>query len=312
MTDLVLSDVTPNFFMACASSGMKSLEAVAVEIASTSLPVLIVGESGTGKQVLARRIHETSAQRAQTLLRVACGATTFETLSSQLRLGYHGRDSAGTVVLDGIDDLDRECQRKLLHLLPDGDNGLSNDVLTARIISTASHELEDQVRSGGFRHDLYYRVNGVCLRIPPLRERREDIPLLIELFLTKHAGRFERARPCLSKETVARLVDHNWSGNVRELENRVLKILAIGDEEIALADLSDSQPVAAPRKASAGLHSLKAAARSASREAERELILKALERTKWNRKRAARELQVSYKSLLYKLKQIGLPAPESE
>lgn len=312
MPNLAASDVAPGSFMVSASSSMKSLEAIAGEIASTSLPVLILGESGTGKQVLARRIHEMSPHRTDGLLRVACGAATPETFGSELRLGDQGPDSARTVLLDGIDDLDRECQRKLLHFLPDGDNGLSNNRLTARIISTASHELEDHVRSGRFRHDLYYRVNGVCLRIPPLRERREDIPVLIELFLTKHAARFERARPCLRKDTIARLVDHNWSGNVRELENVVLKILAIGDEEIALADLADYPAVPIPRNSAAAVPSLKAAARSASREAERELILKALERTKWNRKRAARELQVSYKSLLYKLKQIGLPAPASE
>lgn len=291
---------------------MKTLETIAVDVAATNLPILIVGESGTGKRLLARCIHEVSPWRQEGLLRVACGAATPETFSSCLPSRDAGIRSIGTVIFDGIDDLDRECQRRLLHYLPDGDDGPSTNVLTARIVSTASHELEDQVRSGQFRHNLYYRINGVCLRIPPLRERREDIPLLVDLFLAKHASRFERARPCLSKETITRLADHHWSGNVRELENAVLKILAIGDEEIALADVLASRPVAAPREKNANASSLKAAARSASREAERELILKALERTKWNRKRAAQELQVSYKSLLYKIKQIGMPEPESE
>jgi two-component system, NtrC family, response regulator AtoC len=312
MPELVLSDIGQGFFMVSASSVMKTLEAVSTEVAATSIPVLILGESGTGKQVLARRIHEMSPRRAESLFRIFCGAVNPETLSSQLRLGDGAAHPAGTVILDGIDELDRECQRKLLHALPDGDTGPSNYLLAARVISTASQDLEDQIRGGRFRHDLYYRVNGVSLRIPPLRERREDIPLLAEFFLAKHSPRFERARPCLSEKTIARLTDHHWSGNVRELENVVLKILAIGDEEIALADLSGSRPISAPQKNAVDIRSLKAAARSASREAERELILKALERTKWNRKRAAQELQVSYKSLLYKLKQIGLPAPESE
>jgi len=299
-------EVVSACFIVGESRAMKTLETIASEIAATDMPVLILGESGTGKRVLARRIHETSARRAESVLRVVCGAVTAQTFASQLRLDEGRPSFAGTALLDGIDELDRECQRKLLHSLPDADNGSSGNVLTARIASTGNHELEDQVRSGQFRRDLYYRLNAVCLRIPPLRERREDIPLLVEFFLTKHAARFERARPCLSKETVARLRDHHWSGNVRELENAVLKILAIGDEEIALADLFVPPSDSGPPMRNGNASSLKAAARTASREAERELILKALERTKWNRKRAAQDLQVSYKSLLYKLKQIGV------
>ncbi len=290
---------------------MRRVDTLAEEIAGTNIPVLIVGESGTGKQALARRIHEKSPHRVGGLIRVLCGTTSSESLAAQLQLSDRKPQPAGTVIFDKINDLDRECQRRLIHSLPDGDIGSHQDFLTARIISTTNQNLEDEVRAGRFRGDLYYRINGVCLRIPPLRDRREDIPLLIDYFAAKHAARFDRTRPFLTPDTVSRLGDHHWPGNVRELENVVMKILAIGDEEVALADFSRPAYATAARRSANG-HSLKAAARAASREAERELILKALERTRWNRKRAAQELQVSYKSLLYKLKQIGLPAPESE
>ena len=299
------------YFTGSASRAMATLQGVATEIAATSIPVLITGESGTGKQVLARQIHEASARRGSAMLRVVCGTVSADSLPSQLRLADRKAPFAGTVVFDEINDLDRECQRRLLHALPDGDDGAQRELLSARIISTTNQNLEDEVHAGRFRGDLFFRINGVCLRIPALRDRREDIPLLIEHFAAKHAPHFERARPSLSPAAVSRLAEHHWPGNVRELENVVMKILAIGDEEIALADFSAPIYATAPRRTANG-HSLKAAARAASREAERELILKALERTRWNRKRAAQELQVSYKSLLYKLKQIGLPTRESE
>jgi two-component system response regulator AtoC len=304
-------NATPGYFVGSASRTMATLEGVAAEIAGTNIPVLIAGESGTGKQVLARRIHEFSARQASAMFRVVCGTLTAETLGSQLRLAERKLPVAGTVIFDEIGDLERECQRKLLHALPDGEHSSPRELLCARIISTTTQNLEDEVRAGRFRGDLYYRINGVCLKIPPLRDRREDIPLLIDYFTAKHAPRFGRSQPFLSSATISRLADHDWPGNVRELENVVMKILAIGNEEVALADFSAPPDMRAPHRTANG-HSLKAAARAASREAERELILKALERTRWNRKRAAQELQVSYKSLLYKLKQIGLPTPEGE
>jgi two-component system, NtrC family, response regulator AtoC len=298
-------------FIGSASAAMKTLESVATEIAATSIPVIIVGESGTGKQALARYIHQLSAGRSGTVWRVACGSVTPETLLAQMRVSDR-KAAVGTVVFDEVCDLDRECQRRLLHALPDGDAAGTRDQLSARVISTATQNPEDEVCAGRFRNDLYHRLNGVSLRIPPLRERREDIPRLIDYFLAKHAARFARPRLAVSSEGLQRLAEHSWSGNVRELENVVMKMLALGDETIALSDLAGSAIVARISAPQYRGNSLKAAARAASREAERELILKALARTRWNRKRAAQELQISYKSLLYKLKQIGLPDPERE
>jgi two-component system, NtrC family, response regulator AtoC len=150
------------------------------------------------------------------------------------------------------------------------------------------------------------------LRLPPLRDRREDIPILVEFFLSKHAAQLGRPRPSLSPRTLRMLLDHSWPGNIRELENVVKKIVALGDGNLAIAELATAP---APPRMEVREHrrySLKAAAKAASREAERELILRALGHTRWNRKRAAQELQISYKSLLYKLKQIGVQDSDAD
>lgn len=303
------TEKVPTGFLGSASRAMRMVEAIAAEIAATNIPVLIVGESGTGKQALARYIHEMSLQHANPLVQIACGVLSPETVASAIPTG-HNASAVGTVIFDEVSDLDRESQRRLLHVLPDGDEASENR-LSARIISTSSQDLEREVRAGRFRNDLYHRLNGVCLTIPPLRERREDVRPLLDLFLAKHAVRLGRPPVDISEAAIARLLDHAWTGNVRELENVAMKILAVGNEEIALSGLSRSSSERQPDP-HVPSSSLKVASRAASRQAERELILKALSRTQWNRKRAAQELQISYKSLLYKLKQIGVPESESE
>jgi two-component system response regulator AtoC len=174
------------------------------------------------------------------------------------------------------------------------------------------------MKSGRFREELYYRINGVNLRLPPLRDRKEDVPALLEFFFKKYTSLFERPQPKISESTVSLLLRHSWPGNIRELENVARKIVALGDEHLATHDLSVENGTKAPDPLPAALKipengashvptgSLKEAARAASRLAERAMILNQLERTHWNRKRAARELQISYKALLYKLKQLGL------
>jgi two-component system, NtrC family, response regulator AtoC len=290
---------------------MQTLENVVAEIAPTSIPVLFVGESGTGKAMFARRVHQLSARSEAPLLAISCAAMNPAQLSSELRLDARldedrGLGSAGSVIFDEISELDSACQRNLLYALPDGHGDVRRGTLEARVISTTSRNLDDEMRAGRFRTELYYRINGVCLRLPALRDRREDIPILVESFLGKYAAQFGRPRPSLSPRTVRILMEHSWPGNIRELENVVKKIIALGDEQIAVSELTlapAEPPLEVP--ASRG-YSLKAASRAASREAEREMILKALAHTRWNRKRAAQELQISYKSLLYKLKQIGV------
>lgn len=294
------------------SEATQVLESLIAEIAPTNIPVLLMGESGTGKEMLAHRIHRLSSHREEPLRKVSCAELNSATFSSEFRLSASSNGDApsngeGTVLLDEVSELDPTCQRKLLCALPDGDEKERSGSLNMRVISTTNGKLEEEMRAGRFRPELYYRINGVCLRLPPLRERKEDIPTLVEFFLTKHATQLSRPRPSLSPSRVKLFLDHSWPGNIRELENVVKKIVALGDESHAIADLEmsarDTKAVARPETPA---YSLKMAARAASRGAERELILEALWRNRWNRKRAAHELQISYKSLLSKLKQIKL------
>jgi DNA-binding NtrC family response regulator len=305
-------------FVAGMCPAMQTLENVVAEIAPTNIPVLLVGESGAGKEMFARRIHHLSANSDEPLVKIACASVNPANFAGELGLnksdisGEDAKTLTGTVFFDEISELDPSCQRSLLYALPDGDARLRRGSLGARVISTTNRNLDDEMRAGRFRSELYYRINGVCLRLPPLRDRKEDIPLLVEAFLTKYAAEFGRSRPSLSPRALRMLLEYSWPGNIRELENAVKKIVALGAENLALPDMV-AQPVEMrPEITETRSYSLKAAARAASREAEREMILQALARTRWNRKRAAQELQISYKSLLYKLKQIGLPDSKTE
>lgn len=288
-------------FIGGESPAMQALERVIADIARTNIPVLLTGDSGTGKEIVAAHIHRQSQRAAQPFVKIVCATVVAGDLSGK----QNGNgSSAGTLLLDEISELDPACQTKLLHVLPDQTAEPGNG---PRIISSARKNLEEEIQAGRFREELYYRINGVCLRLPPLRQRREDVPALAEYFLQKYSALFSRPRPQLAAHTVRILQDHAWPGNVRELENVMRKLVALGDEGIALADLGNGNgPAEQPGGNGHGGLSLKEAARAASRQAERELILKVLGRTRWNRKRAAQELRISYKALLYKLKQIGL------
>jgi two-component system, NtrC family, response regulator AtoC len=313
MANLARESVIQNdaAWMPGASDTIRTIEGMVAEIAPTNLPVLLVGESGTGKEIFANRIHQLSRQSERPLARISCASMKSATFSSELGFDSrqkrdHDRNEPGTVFLDEIGELDAACQRDLLCALPDGGAMPGRGILNARLISTTSRNMDEEMRAGRFRHELYYRISCVCLRLPPLRERKEDIPALADFFLTKHAAELSRPRTSLRSETLQSFLDYPWPGNIRELENVVKEIVALGDESLAVAELG-IMTSGRKRKPILPLqsYSLKAAARAASREAERELIMQALTRTRWNRKRAAQELQISYKSLLCKLKQIG-------
>ena len=302
-------------FVSGMSPAMQTLENVVAEIALTNIPVLLVGESGTGKEMFAHRIHCLSANVEAPLVKIPCASLNVTNFASELGLDSNGDSSNerfGTVFFDEISELDPTCQRSLLYALPDGDARPRRGLLGARVISTTSRNLDEEMRTGRFRSELYYRITGVCLRLPPLRDRKEDIPLLVESFLTKYAAEFNRARPTLSPRTLRKFLDYSWPGNIRQLANVVKKIVALGDENLALPEVATAPVEARTAPPETRSYSLKAAARAASREAERGMILEALARTRWNRKRAAQELQISYKSLLYKLKQIGMPESQTE
>jgi two-component system, NtrC family, response regulator AtoC len=298
-----------HFYVWGVSPAMQAIRRTVADTAATDIPVLILGEGGTGKEILALQIHRLSDRREEPFVKTRCRAFAPGRLPVQLQSIGNGSTTTasfrGTVFLDDLCELEATGQRHLLDLLADGDALPGEYSLNARVISSARRGLEDDLRLGKFEEELYFRLNGICLRVPPLRERREDLPELADFFLTKYASLFERSRPVLSPELVARLGAYSWPGNIRQLENTMKKIVATGDSEAALAELVDISPDALKTGVSSG-SSLKAAARAASRQAERELISRALTRTHWNRKKAAGELQISYKALLYKLKQLGL------
>ncbi len=306
-------------FVGGMSAAMQTLENVVAEIALTNIPVLLVGEVGSGKEMFAQRIHQLSANGDAPLVKIACASMNLANFASELGLDPNGNNSSqssedrpGTVFFDEISELDPSCQRSLLYALPDGDARPRRGLLGARVISTTSRNLDEEMRAGRFRSELYYRISGACLRLPPLRDRKEDIPLLVESFLTRYAAEFARPRPTLSARTLRKFLDYSWPGNIRQLANVVKKIVALGDENLALPEPAAVTVEVRPEPVETRSYSLKAAARAASREAERGMILEALARTRWNRKRAAQELQISYKSLLYKLKQIGLPETRTQ
>ena len=215
-----------------------------------------------------------------------------------------------TAVLVEISELDLMSQSALQEVVMLRRDEQREEKLP-RLVFLSSHNLDQDVRLGKFREDLYYRISGVCLRIPPLRHRREDISGLIDWFLTKYSVLLGRPKVALSEAAIQSLVEYAWPGNVRELEDAARTIAAIGDEHVAMIALKSGQRSIRPRSLKAQRTSLKEVSRAASRAAEKELILKVLSRTQWNRKRAAEELRISYKALLYKMKQIGMNGPHS-
>jgi DNA-binding NtrC family response regulator len=293
---------------------MQALHDMVREIAQTDIPVLITGECGVGKDAVARLIHRLSPRKEDPFHKLNCASLEVELLPRQTRNTSGNPSSAalhGTVYLDNIQELDAVAQRAVLSYLceaEDNDLGLAQEV---RVISSASSNLELEIELSRFRRELYLRLNGTCLRIPPLRERMEDIPILAEHFLGKHSAALKKSAPAWTESARTTLREYHWPGNLRELENFTRRAVLFGDFQIALNELRPpgNGPIPAQPSPSS---SLKTAARAASKKAERELILQALERTHWNRKRAARDLQISYKSLLYKIKQIGVSERKPE
>ena len=276
------------------SAGMRTVEAMIRELSQNDVPMLVVAEHGSGKAAVAARIHSLSRRAAEPFHVYQGQEATEEILAA--------RDGqSGTVYLQEVGDLTAAAQKELVRQI-----GLSGaeQRRVPRYICGTSRELEPEVKAGKFREDLYYGISGVCLRLPPLRQRKEDIPVLRDWFLSAAARDFSRSVPVLSPETQNFFLEYNWPGNIRELKDAARAIVGLGDETLAMGGLR-SLLRRVDRGGNGEKISLKDAARAASREAEREIILQVLTRTRWNRRRAAQELQISYKALLYKLKQIG-------
>ena len=300
----------------CTGPAMTAVRELIARVAATSATVLLMGESGVGKEVVARAIHRASSRADQPLLKINCAALPGELLESELfgheRGAFTGayRDKPGkfelahngTILLDEIGEVPLRLQAKLLHVLQDGEFArvggervLSTDM---RVLAATNRDLETEIRRGRFREDLFYRLNVIQIRIPPLRQRRDEIPALIDGFLADANRQYGRTVE-IAAPLRRRLLEHAWPGNVRELQNFIKRLVVLGSSA-RLEGLDEARAAVAPALG------LKQIARLAAREAERLAIADMLERTHWNRAKAARLLQISYKALLYKMVECGL------
>ena len=316
----------------------KMLEARQIirEAARVDVTVLVTGETGSGKELVARAIHHCSVRRAWPFVKVNCAAMPRELLESELfgyergaftgahklKIGKFEAAHRGTIFLDEIGDLHPALQAKLLHVLQDGEfsrigakSTLSVDV---RILAATNQDLERAVAEGRFREDLYYRLNVVHVLVPPLRERATELPLLASYFVERYAKLYRRDGFSIPPSVMERLTRHRYPGNVRELENLIKRMIVLDDPFMARIPLPDAGLSGRAHAFSALASepavtelSLKEIGRRASQAAEREAIGKTLEQTGWNRVRAARALRISYRALLYKIKQGGLDAERS-
>jgi len=309
------------------SAKMMELKQRAVKVCGTTVPVLLQGDGGTGKEVLARWIHKHSTYRNGQFVKVNCAAIPGTLLESEL-FGYEkgaftgayglkpGRVELahqGTLFLDEIADLDLGLQSKLMHFLQDGRFSRIGDdverVVETRLICATNKNLEDEVDAGRFRADLYYRINVLCLKLPRLRERGEDIRQLAEYFLVQFQQKFEKKADPLSEGVMRYLQNLDWPGNIRELSNGIARFVLIGpDAKIAQEPIVGLPSTTSANHLAAGTIPLKQIAKEAIRDREKNYILKALEANRWNRRKTAKELKISYRALIYKIRNVGLLA----
>jgi len=319
---------------------MRQVRDIIEQVADTDITVLVRGESGTGKELVARTIFQLSSRRDRPFVKVNCAALPSELLESELfgfekgaftgaqkrKLGKFEYANQGTIFLDEISEMHPNLQAKLLQVLQDGEfsrlGGESDVRVDTRIIAATNRNLEEAVADGSFREDLYYRLNVVTVHMPPLRERRDSIPLLVDRFLQKNNEQYGKSVKHLSNETMEVFMRYHWPGNVRELENMVRRMVVLGNEQAVLDEISLRGPEPEPAEAGAGdmldfeglgaeldkgeSIDLKAISRRAAQVAEKRVIERVLLQTRWNRKEAAERLQISYKALLYKMKENGL------
>ncbi len=352
------------------SERMAEIQDLIERVADTDVTVLIRGESGTGKELVARALYASSLRRDKPFVKVNCAALPTELLESELfgfergaftgaiqhKPGKFEFANHGTMFLDEIGDMSPALQAKLLQVLQDGEFsrlGGKHDVhVDVRIIAATNRDLERAAAEGQFREDLFFRLNVVSIMMPPLRERREEIPILCDHFLKKYSVQYNKPCAGLSHDTMQLFMEHDWPGNIRELENLIKRAVVLGTELPIQKEISHSVAVAAANSrqspvvslqpqaagslpstaarrpagrdaaavsmtaaspisiaaaaAEAGNYSLKDISRTAARQAERELIFKMLQQTRWNRKETAEILGISYKALLYKIKENGL------
>jgi transcriptional regulator with GAF, ATPase, and Fis domain len=315
---------------------MRSIHCTLEQLAGSDVPVVFQGETGAGKEVLARELHMRSARAARPFLKLNCAAVPLELLESELfgyergaftgalgsKPGKFELADGGTVLLDEVGDMDIKLQAKLLHVLQDGEfqrlGGTEMIRVDVRVLTATHRDLRQEISAGRFREDLYYRLNVVTVFVPPLRERSDEILGLARFFLEKH-GTPGSQSPVLGEELEKALVAYAWPGNVRELENVIRKLLVFGDPALVVGEL-----VSEPFNGRGNGHKVAAVAvglelpgcnghvptltqvEEARTKAEAAVINAALARVHWNRRKAAALLRVDYKSLLYRMRKLGL------
>jgi len=349
------------------SPQMREVRELIERVADTDVTVLIRGESGTGKELVARGVHAASPRRERTFVKVNCAALPAELLESELfgfergaftgaiqhKPGKFEFANHGTMFLDEISEMGAPLQSKLLQVLQDGEfarlGGRQDVKVDVRVVTATNRDLERAVSDGQFREDLFFRLNVVCITLPPLRQRRDEIRPLTEHFLRYYSEHYNKPPLALATDTLRLFAEYEWPGNVRELENLVKRMVILGTdtsirrevadaiagrtqqvgpipviEHAAAASMASMTPPpapaapvgtsgsgAAPAPATQSAPpplcgSLKDIGRNAARLAERELIYRTLQETRWNRREAAEILGISYKALLYKIKEAEL------
>jgi len=329
--------LTEDYRFVASNPKMVLIKELINQIAHTDVTVFIQGESGVGKEIVAREIHRGSTRRDKPFVKVNCAALPSELLESELfgyergaftgafrlKQGKFELANFGTLFLDEIGDMAPVLQAKLLHVLQDNEysrlGGKKNVVVDVRILAATNQNLEEAMQDGRFREDLFYRLNVVNVSIPPLRERREEIPLLCEHFLRKHNRKYNSTMLMVPPTVLENLLAYDWPGNIRELENIIKRLVILGNEKQIIDELT--MKIESRRKSDktapdathveafsddSGNVSLKHMSRSLTSNAEKEVILRALQQTQWNRKQAATMLNVSYKTLLNKIRKLDI------
>jgi two-component system response regulator AtoC len=331
---IIREDLGNGAFFLAATPAMKKIYDQAAAIAHADIPVLITGESGVGKEVVARLIHRLSRRSNEEWLKINCAALPLDLLESEL-FGYEAGAftgatkskpgkfemcDKGTLLLDEIGEMSPQLQAKLLHVLQDGTfsrlGGRGEKQTNARILAATNIDIQKALTEKTFREDLYYRLSTFVLHIPPLRERREEIPYVLSQMSQQLAAAHDLESVNFSPQMIAACVAYHWPGNLRELGNFVKRYLVIRDEPAALADLESKIPgyfLPSPTPISAVTATtspdLKSMVRGLKDQAEMQAIRETLAETKWNRRIAATRLNISYKALLYKIRQYNLSAP---
>ncbi len=313
---------------------MREIYSLVGQIGWSDAPVLIQGETGTGKEVLARELHAHSPRANQAFLKLNCAALPFELVESELfgyergaftgafqkKVGMFEQADGGTILLDEIGDMDVRLQSKLLQVLQDQQfqriGGRETIRVDVRVLAATHRDLEQAIADRSFREDLYYRLNVINLVLPSLRERKDDILSLAEFLLKRHSPA-KREAPLLTRDFKEALFNYSWPGNVRELENVIRRLIVLRDPErivrelqlktrrkpVVSASVTEPRLIAPPEASNAAILEKVTLAKQ---QAETEAILSALNATRWNRKRAAAILKIDYKALLYKMKKLGV------